>query len=479
MSESNKRFDFDVTLVKAYKATDGTLHVIGVASDDDVDLTGDKMHTMAIDSMAAQAKNHKLPLLPSHGDTFGFGHTHDAWVKKGAGIREFVVDFALDARYPQAQDLHAEVASGTCKKQLSIGGNVNRADEDAVSYEEDPKTKRYCRVIKKITLDHIATTRPKRAAVPRTRFLEAIVKSVFEGEPEATMPPPKADTSTKTAVTPAGIEKINDGSAVPDVVADVPPTPVKPGVEVMSKQEDRVGQPAQVAGGKEQEATITVTKTAQAAEGLKLLERLGGIFASPATGEPLPEHVVALDKAINGLLAGGITEKSTPDVKRMVGALHKFLSGAGVKILDEEAEERRRAASDTTFKGLDEKAITDIVSKSLGAKETEIAKGLQTALGAFAGEIEKGLVKMGEGLNGKLEAITKSQTATDDRIKKLETVSGVRQSIPGQETVSKGVTNPATGTSAAPADGSNPFKGMFAGAVRDATAQFRGNKPRG
>lgn len=181
-SAIRKNFSFDVELQEAYKSPDGVMHVVGIASDDDEDRTGERMSAKAINSMAAQANKNKLPLLDNHRATFGFGETFSASTKKvtvnGRTTTQLVVDFALKESYPQSQELFDEVANGNSKKQLSIGGFLNLKNPKAVRFEEN-KAGRVIRVLDDIMLEHVATTRPNMAAVSRTKFVSAIIKDVF------------------------------------------------------------------------------------------------------------------------------------------------------------------------------------------------------------------------------------------------------------------------------------------------------------
>lgn len=186
MTDTRRDFSFDMDYAQAYKTPEGKLHVVGIASDSAEDRTGDRMSDRAISSMVKQAKENKLSLLDNHRATFGFGHTHDAWVKKVQNgdktVTQFHVDFELDDRYPQSMDLFREVSSGKPTKQLSIGGFLNLENPKAVKFEDGPKGRRI-RVLDDLVLEHIATTRPGQAAVPRTKFVDAVIKDCFGGEP--------------------------------------------------------------------------------------------------------------------------------------------------------------------------------------------------------------------------------------------------------------------------------------------------------
>lgn len=472
MSESVvKSFDFDVTLEKAYTDGEGVMHVIGIASDDEVDRTGDKMADAALQSMADQCKKNKIPLLDSHHSTFGIGHTHDAAIVKKVGRRELSVDFALDKRYPQATDLYKEVENGKSAKQLSIGGNINRADDEAVCYEVDLKTKQYCRVIKKITLDHIATTRPKRAAVPGTRFIQAIVKSIFDGEELDVM---------KIAALNSGGETPNTTSGTQTGASQVEQALAALGMEAAVNKETKTM--AETAKDEMQKNLQT---------GIAALANLGETLNKAAGASVMPEHLVALDKAINGVIQHGVVEKNFPDVQRMVGAIHKFFGGQGRKILDGEDAAKNEAANNG---GIDVTVFTTAVDKAVADKLTAAVEKLEksnaTALASAVEKLEKsnekalvqlsealakGLTDLGVGIHGKVETTHKEAV---ERLGKLEKLSGVRQSIPGQEQVNKDE-NGGTRSSRAP-DEKNPFRGMFDSSIGHALSQMgRGASVRG
>lgn len=215
-----------------------------------------------------------------------------------------------------------------------------------------------------------------------------------------------------------------------------------------------------------------VNKSVQDAErGIAILSKIGGLFApkteTPGNGaapEPLPEHLQALSKAIDGVIAKGVPATATPEVVKMTSALAKFLSGAGVKMLDDEAKEREALA-----KSLDPKVFGELVEKSVQARVDVIAKQFDDQLNAACEGIAKGF----EGMAGKLDLVVKS---VDERCAKLEKLSGVRQSIPGQESEVTKTNNggaPAGGASSPrKPDANNVWRGMFDGVRRQALAQM-------
>lgn len=182
VAKTNKAFEFDMSFDRAYKSPEGKMHIVAIASDDEKDRTGDRMAKSAVQSMARQATEQRLGLLPSHRDAFEFGVTTSAVAKKAEGTNrtEFVVDIELDSTFPQSLKLFQEVQTGKSQRQLSIGGFLDRSDPNAVSFMEEDG--HMVRVINDITLEHIAVTRPGMAAVPRTRFVDAVIKDLWENE---------------------------------------------------------------------------------------------------------------------------------------------------------------------------------------------------------------------------------------------------------------------------------------------------------
>lgn len=199
------RFEFGADVVKAWQdEKTGKMLVRAIASDDRLDVQRDKMSSAALAKMAAFASK-GVPFLETHRSTFEFGKTVSGEVleskdKEGRPVRQFVVEVELDGDFPQARKLFKEVALGKCKRQLSIGGKLNLKNREAVSVEMTPSG--LARTINDIELDHIASTREKHAANPRTSFTEAISKALdlaekdgwkWEGVEKTQEPLAKAD----------------------------------------------------------------------------------------------------------------------------------------------------------------------------------------------------------------------------------------------------------------------------------------------
>lgn len=180
----NVKFEFGATYEKAW--TDektGKMIVRAIASDDCLDLQRDRMGGHALDKMVEYAKK-GVPFLETHRSVFEFGRTVDGRIMEktegGKKVRQFVVDVELDGDFPQARKLFKDIAAGTCNKQLSIGGKLNLKNRDAVSVEMTSGG--LARTINDLELDHIASTREKQAANPRTSFTEAIAKAMEDAE---------------------------------------------------------------------------------------------------------------------------------------------------------------------------------------------------------------------------------------------------------------------------------------------------------
>ena len=176
-------WETNVSVMKAYQDDAGKMHVVAVASDDGTDLQSDQMTEKALTKMASQALS-GVPLLDNHQSTFEFGRTVSAQVVTkevdGKPVRQFVVDLELNADYPEARALFKDIKNKRCNKQLSIGGKLNLKNVNAVSVTMTSKG--LVRKINDVDLDHIACTRARKAANPRTGFVDAIMKSIDDAD---------------------------------------------------------------------------------------------------------------------------------------------------------------------------------------------------------------------------------------------------------------------------------------------------------
>lgn len=476
-----KQFSFDVNLQQAYKSPEGKMHVVGIASDDMEDRTGDRMSSKAINSMVQQAKKSRLPLLDNHKSTFGFGATYDASAKKvtknGKTVTQLTVDFELNERYPQAQDLFDEVNSGKAQKQLSIGGFLPLDNPKAVSFENNGS--RVTRRIDEILLEHIATTRPGMAAVPRTKFVGAIIKDIFGSEddlPEAwhqsvgeQIERQVEEGATEgVAETPTGpvdfhlIQK-QSGEGHKTIVVVLDPrnltrqTETKEvvkevvlEVESNSNAAEETNESAEaVTTEKENSMADTNTATVEKPEsgensaairGLSVLTQIGKAFdesKKPETAETkaeektAPEPKVEIQAEVAELAKGfqileslELNEKSAVEVRRIMQGMAKLLE------LEVGSE---RADTDSTFtkKSIDE--LTASIEKSVegklaavleksregedGKTASDVIEVFEKSFEGLTSELAKGLVEMGEGFKTLLH---KSIEDTQASIAQLE-----------------------------------------------------------
>jgi len=173
---ADHRFEFEMDVVKARETDDGKWIVSAIATDNGADVINDVVTERCMERMLRKVKTTGVPLLNSHKDSFEFGKAVDGRILKGHNGPQSValeLDFMLDKKYPQAQDLWELTTGGTCDKQLSIGGKPNRSNPRALFKVGD---KRY---LDDLDLEHVTTTRAHRAMNDRTGgFRSAIMKSL-------------------------------------------------------------------------------------------------------------------------------------------------------------------------------------------------------------------------------------------------------------------------------------------------------------
>ena len=206
------RFQFETSALEVYKDATGRPHVRAVASDTLEDRQGDVITETCINQMAKQVTR-GIPLLPDHRASFEIGMSMLGDTRRNPASHglELVCDFQLDDRYTEATVLYGEVESGHCKRQLSIGGYLNKTNPRAAYLEE--RNGKVVTVLDDIVLDHIAVTREGKAANPRTNFVDAVFKAIDEAGIEITKdglidkPEPVAKDSTATV--PAAVAKLD------------------------------------------------------------------------------------------------------------------------------------------------------------------------------------------------------------------------------------------------------------------------------
>jgi hypothetical protein len=216
-------FAFDAYCTKAWQDDAGKMRVRAIASDDQLDLQRDRMSHDALERMAEMSRT-GVPLLENHRGTFGFGKTVDGRIittksEDGRDVRQLLVELELDGDYPQARSLFREVAGGDCQKQLSIGGKLNLKNRDAVTVQMTAGG--LSRTINDLDLDHIATTRMKHAANPRTSFVEAIAKALDSAEEAGWTWPQESLAKQETAMQNTPINMDSDIQAGARLLANL------------------------------------------------------------------------------------------------------------------------------------------------------------------------------------------------------------------------------------------------------------------
>jgi hypothetical protein len=426
------------------------MHVVGVASDTLPDFHSDRMSDRAIAQMARQATKGALPLLDNHRATFGFGKTAEGRAGKKGRARELVIDFELDAKYPQAVDLFNEVLTGKSKKQLSIGGVLNLENPKAVRFEEDKKTGRVIRVIEDILLEHIAATRPQHAANERTGFIQAVVKDLL-GEQGS---PKEDDMKDEERPEDAeGLERdeeeLDEASASEDEGQGE-----SPGERTDPDAPEEGDQGEEDAAGDRDDGDGETTDPADDAEkGLSFLTRLGTLLRGSTRGknarrrpapdtveQESPEAIQSLESAFERVRQETLTEKGWFDLRRILTLMQRFLDEAD-PATEEDAEgegepEKDAARPEALLKDLEAGLrghVEEVVLKGLGA----LAEELRAIREEHAGAVER--------LGG--------------RVERMEKVAGVRQSADGQETPVPAGARPSA---------ENPFAGIFGNAISQA-----------
>ncbi len=294
---SNVRFEFATDLTKAWQDEKGKMFVEAIASDDQLDLQRDRMSKAALNKMAAASKK-GVPFLSTHRDTFEFGKTVDGEIitveEKGKPVHKLKTVIELDGEYPQARTLYKEVASGTCKRQLSIGGKLNLKNRDAVSIEMTASG--LSRTINDIDLDHIAATREKHAANPRTSFTEAIAKALDEAEHDGWVPPtPTAEADVVKAaevVEPAAADDVKAGMSFLAKLGRMIGLGKEEGGPVSTKPATATKEAAK----KDETTTSTETTTTKEKEVVQAVAKLSGKKADATVHDLVNDIAILLAK---------------------------------------------------------------------------------------------------------------------------------------------------------------------------------------
>jgi len=490
-----KRFEFDVTVEKAWKDKDGKMYVRAIASDDKPDAQQDRMTEVALKGMAEQAKK-GLPLLETHRSVFAFGKSTLGEVMKGEKGAQFAVEFELFPQYPQAKTLFDEIEAGGTDKQLSIGGKINSKNAKAVRFEESGTG--VVRAVEDVVLDHIATTRKSQAANDRTRFVSAILKSldgedVEDGKPEAAVAP--GTKKEETVVDKTGKE------AAPTLVEAAGGDALK-GAEFLRKLGQTLGKRSP-GGGAELKEEVDMSQVKEKPAVAATPSAVPGVEKAP---EGTPEPKISVGQKVREMVAkfvtGGLnqtqlvtelkgllaTEKST------VGAVEDDMFDAATETVSKASVGKKRLAQlsevhasltrilaelkgepapapvvDPPGAGPTEKTKpvdADALEKSIsdrmtGALEKTLASFEKTLGEKFqAGQVE--IQKEVAELHGVAKDALTANAKLEERLSAIEKAAGVPQSIPGDDAPADGKVEKAAG----------PWGGMFNKALSRAQSKM-------
>lgn len=190
--EVNKSFQFGATVTRVWKnETTGKHYVKAIATDTEEDAHGERLSSNALVGLAKCINTqspHIVGLLPNHWDAFEIGVCTAGEVIDSPDFlnaKALEVEIELNFDYPEARSLYKDVQDKKSRKQLSIGGYLNPENENAYYWE--PKmyvdksgdlVQDWVLVLDDVVLEHIAVTRPNKAANSRSGFIGTIAKSL-------------------------------------------------------------------------------------------------------------------------------------------------------------------------------------------------------------------------------------------------------------------------------------------------------------
>ncbi len=417
-----KKFEFNLSLNKAYKDDEGKMHVIGVASDTSVDQQGDRMSERALRAMVRQARDNKLPLLETHRSTFAFGKTSDANLVDNGTTKQFVVDFELFEDFPQAKSLFREVLKGEKDKQLSIGGRLNLNNPKAIRFEDTKAGT--VRIIEDLELDHIATTRRNHAANENTEFLSAIIKALDDNDEKNILVKGDKDMAEKKNATEEkdqelGLSFLGDLGAMLRRIVGVP-----------EKKEDKKKK-------EEEENAEEVSTEEVAAKQLKELKEEIETFKK-AGNKMSAKRLDALREAVT-LLSSILDDVSAePKKEKEEEKAEKKTEEKTEKKVEEKKEEKKD--DETSLDKRLEKVVAKLEEDTM-LKADEIISEIDKDLKAQDEKIDavhKASEAVKKEYTDAIESLKEIIKALTDRLTTVEKVSGSSQSIEDNGVEEKG-----------------------------------------
>ena len=181
MKSEEKRFYVDANLLKAY-TQNGKRYVVTRSSNTLYDTKGDGLEREALEEASSAAVRSRAPLLETHWSTFPIGLCVKANVvfNPTKNSFEWFQHFELDERNPFADILYNETIEGKNDRLLSVGGHISHQKPGAVQHVFENGQMR--RRVRHFRYDHTCTARPAFAVNKDTGFVEAIMKTLTDGE---------------------------------------------------------------------------------------------------------------------------------------------------------------------------------------------------------------------------------------------------------------------------------------------------------
>jgi phage head maturation protease len=321
------------------KSADGTDKYVlsGMASNANIDLTGERMADTALAAMAKSLEANAVTINNEHGSSWDddFGEVTKLWVTDS---HELMMEAELDPDHYRTKTLIKALDKGK-KLGLSIGGVVKEA---AMEFFEDLGRK--VMTYKDIALFHVAITGTPAVA---DTWVTPITKSVKDWK-ETPMP----NEDTKVAKTDEQVEEVVEQTPVA-----TPETPV-----------DEPEVPAPAEGDEPEDIDQDTTEKSEAAE-----QSNAEVTPDPETPPATPEapdqkdEAPASDESSPAPAEGDTSEeeettKSLNAAKYEVEQLTKSLTEK-----DDKIEELTKSLTDKTTE-------LETVQKSLAEKETELEK---------------------------------------------------------------------------------------------------------
>ncbi len=192
------RFNINASVIDAWKnEATGKHYVKAIATDTEKDYHDERMSENCLNGLANCINTqspHTVGLLPNHWDAFEIGIVTSGKVIDSPdvlGAKALETEIELNFEYPEARALYNDVKDKKCMKQLSIGGYPNPENESPYYWEprvyldsDGGVVQDWTLVLDDVILEHIAVTRPNKAANNRTGFVGTIAKSLGLSKPE-------------------------------------------------------------------------------------------------------------------------------------------------------------------------------------------------------------------------------------------------------------------------------------------------------